>query len=121
MKEFILKAGRDGFPYGLGMVEGAVPPQAAAVVQLYLLEGYRPVTPEEKDKYSKPHCAKYWSVLERRFEDADSGNYWEHDSDYFVPVGFKFKREDISNEIIAVMKDIEIKQQEIRKLLEETK
>ena len=74
------------------------------VVEFYTLEGYRPVTEEEKEKYKKPNCVKFWNKTEKTFDSLaekaieNCNGYWFKDFNYFVPIDFKFKQE-ITDEI----------------------
>lgn len=75
------------------------PKNASIVVQCHILEGYRPVMAEEKEKYPKPDCALWWNDEHNKFDTVDKFN-WGEQSKYFVPVDFKFEapKKELTNE-----------------------
>ena len=57
-------------------------------------EGWRLVTEEEKKKYKKPECAKYWSEGAKEFVSTPfDAKHWENDTIYIVPEDSVFESE----------------------------
>ena len=75
-------------------------PQNAIIKCKYeILEGYREVTQEEKEKYQKQKGVKYWSNNVERFLSISNTGEWNKNVDYYIPINFKFKGKKLTREL----------------------
>ena len=90
MKECVAETTNNGRVKGSGKIILYLEdfPNSSAIIQCHVLEGYRPVTEEEKMAYEKPLCAKCWE--NRKFYDVADTGEWAG-VPYFVPIDFKFE------------------------------
>ena len=76
--------------------------KGTVLVNTYFLNGYRPVTQGEREKYNMPSCAMYWDAQCTTFREVDGGSNWD-DSPYFVPVEYEFKERNPLEEVRDIL------------------